>query len=118
MNTTLSTFLEHELRCAVVTERAGDLPTAWRHLERAHILSQAFAWPHTRVHMRMLAFGWRRRDLREVLGQIARIIGGGPASLLGRAPRGNTGGARVGIMTPMAIPDDLAAMLDTANHPR
>lgn len=119
MNTTLSTFLEHELRSAVITERAGSLATAWRHLERAHILSQAFAWPHTRVHLRMLSFGWRRRDLREVVGQIARTIGGGPASLLGRAPRGNTGGARVGIFAPMPIPDDLAALLDaSANQSR
>ena len=114
MHATLSTFVDDELRSAALTERAGDLPTAWRHLERAHIVSQAFAWPHTRVHLRMLGFGWRRRDLREVLGQIARTIGGGPASLLGRAPRGNTGGASVGIFTPMPIPDDLAAVLDAA----
>ncbi|HVH17070.1 MAG TPA: DUF3703 domain-containing protein [Myxococcota bacterium] len=29
----------------------------------------------------------------------------------GRAPRGNTGGADVGIFAPMEIPDDLASLL-------
>jgi len=114
MNKTLSTFVDDELRAAAATERAGALPTAWRHLERAHIISQAYAWPHTRVHLHMLAFGWRRRDVREVLGQITRTLGGGIASLLGRAPLGNTGGARVGVFTPMPIPDDLAAVLEQA----
>jgi len=35
-----------------------------------------------------------------------------PGSWLGRAPLGNTGGANVGIFTPMAIPEDLQRMLD------
>jgi len=59
----------------------------------------------------MLAFGWRRRDRREVLGQLSRIIVAAPGSWLGRAPLGNTGGANVGILTPMSIPDDLQAIL-------
>jgi len=33
-------------------------------------------------------------------------------SWTGRAPRGNTGGADVGIFTPMEIPPDLRALLD------
>lgn len=67
---------------------------------------------HVRVHLRMLAFGLRRRDPVEVFGQLLRVLVAGPGSLLGRAPLGNTGGARVGILTPMPIPEDLRAMLD------
>jgi len=44
-----SAFLE-ELAVARRTEQANDLARAWRHLERAHVLSQAHAWPHVRVH--------------------------------------------------------------------
>jgi hypothetical protein len=108
----LKEALQDELRAAEVSERARELARAWRHLERAHVLSQAFAWPHVRVHIAMLTFAWRRRDRRELLGQVARIVVAAPGSLLGRAPRGNTGGSNVGILTPMAIPDDLRALLE------
>ena len=108
----LRTALEAELAAARATEARGELASAWQHLERAHILSQAFAAPHVRVHVRMLGFGLRRRDLREIAGQLVRILVAAPGSWLGRAPLGNTGGANVGILTPMAIPDDLRALLD------
>ncbi|PTL84910.1 hypothetical protein DAT35_07610 [Vitiosangium sp. GDMCC 1.1324] len=112
MKPKLRAAFEAELRQATDAEQGGELPRAWRHLERAHILSQAYAGPHVRVHGLMFAFGWRRGDVREVLGQLARILVAGPGSWLGRAPLGNTGGANVGILTPMPIPEDLAALLE------
>ncbi|WNG18691.1 DUF3703 domain-containing protein [Cystobacter fuscus] len=117
MESTLRAAFEVELRQAAEAEREGGLPRAWRHLERAHILSQAYAGPHVRVHCRMFAFGWRRGDVRELLGQLARLLVAGPGSWLGRAPLGNTGGANVGIFTPMPIPEDLRVLLDTARSP-
>lgn len=101
-----------ELAVALADESDGDFARAWDHLERAHVLSQAHAWPHLRVHGRMLGFAWRRRDLREFVGQLPRLLLAAPGSWTGRAPRGNTGGARVGIFTPMTIAGDLAAFLD------
>jgi hypothetical protein len=112
MKPKLRAAFEAELREALQSEARQDSPSAWSHLERAHVLSQAYAGPHVRVHCRMFAFGWRRRDLRELAGQFARILVAGPGSWLGRAPLGNTGGANVGILTPMPIPDDLRALLD------
>ena len=112
MNAALRVAFERELQIAREQERAGALKPAWRHLERAHVLSQAHAGPHVRVHGRMLGYGLRRLDLREVLGQVARVLVAAPGSWLGRAPLGNTGGADVGILTPMPIPDDLQALLD------
>lgn len=112
MKPRLRAAFEAELREATRTEAEGALTQAWHHLERAHILSQAYAGPHVRVHGRMLAFGWRRRDTRELVGQLARILVAAPGSWLGRAPLGNTGGANVGILTPMPIPEDLRALLD------
>jgi len=107
----LRSAFHQELAVARRAEHEGDLRRAWRHLERAHVLSQAHAGPHVRVHGRMFAFAWRRRDLRELLGQLPRLLLAAPGSWTGRAPRGNTGGADVGIFTPMAIPPDLAALL-------
>jgi len=100
-----------ELAGARAAESEHDFARAWSHLERAHVLSQAHAWPHLRVHGRMLACAWHRRDLREAAGQLPRLLLAAPGSWTGRAPRGNTGGADVGIFTPMAIPADLEALL-------
>lgn len=111
MKPKLRGYFETELREASEAERNGDLPRAWRHLERSHVLSQAHAGPHVRVHVRMFAFGWRRRNGREVLGQLARILVAAPGSWLGRAPLGNTGGADVGILVSMPIPEALQALL-------
>jgi hypothetical protein len=102
---------ELELASARSAEAERRFEVAWHHLERAHVLSQPFAGPHVQVHVRMFGFAWRRRDSRELLGQIPRILFAAPGSWTGRAPRGNTGGADVGIFTPMEIPDDLASLL-------
>lgn len=111
MNTKLRAHFSRELVEATQAEGEGDRESAWRHLERAHVLSQAHALPHVGVHLRMLTFAWRRGNVREVLGQLPRLLLAGPGSLLGRAPRGNTGGANVGIFAPMSIPDDLQELL-------
>src|SRR5262245_16414993 len=98
-----------EMTQARASAARGDRTSAWRALERAHILSQPFAWPHVRVHAAMLGFAFRHRDWREIAGQLPRLVLAAPASLLGRAPRGNTGGANVGILTPLPMPPDIEA---------
>jgi hypothetical protein len=67
-----------------------------------------------RTHGVMLASALRRRDRREVLGQLVRLAVAGPGSWTGRYPVGNTGGANVSALQPMPIPDDLRAILDAA----
>ena len=70
------------LRAAYLAEHAAadtarsfaDHDRAFAHLERAHVLSQRFAFAHTYTHLRMLANGWRRRDMREVVGQVFRSV--------------------------------------------
>jgi len=112
MESTLRGPFLDELASARRAEDTLDLARAWRHLERAHVLSQGHAGPHVRVHGRMLGFAVRRGDLREALLQLPRLILAAPGSILGRAPSGNTGGGNVGMFTPMAIPPDLQAILD------
>ena len=86
----------------------------WRHLERAHIMSQPHAWLHTANHIAMFVLAIRQRDRREALGQVVRIIVAAPGSLTGRFPEGNTGRVAAGLMTPMPLPVDLAAALGRA----
>lgn len=93
---------------------AADPDTRWRHLERAHVLSQPWPWPHTRNHLAMFALALAQSDRREACGQVIRIIAAAPASALGRYPEGNTGRARVGIRQPMPVPPDLSAVLQSA----
>jgi len=103
-----------EREAAAAARQKGDPAGEWHHLERAHILSQPMAGPHVRTHLAMLGAGLRRRDRREVLGQLLRLVVAGPGSLTGRYPVGNTGGADVSALQPMDIPDDLQAILDGA----
>jgi hypothetical protein len=100
-----------ELTTAINQYKACNFQLAFCHLERAHILGQAFPIAHARAHWWMLKVGWQWRDGVEILGQIPRIVG---ALLFSRVwvPRGNTGGARVSPFKSMPIPEDLQSLLD------
>ncbi|MEV6432367.1 DUF3703 domain-containing protein [Nocardia sp. NPDC051463] len=89
-----------------------DLDEMWHALERAHILSQRWAWPHTRAHWHMLRLALRCHDRGEAFGQLVRLSVAGLGSSVGRVPIGNTGRAAVGISTPMPVPAELARILD------
>jgi hypothetical protein len=91
-----------------------DAAARWRHLERAHIISQPWPWPHTANHIAMFALALAQRDRREAFGQIIRIIVAAPGSALGRYPEGNTGRVRVSLTQPMPLPADLAQLLQSA----
>ncbi len=93
---------------------AGDHGEAWRLLERIHILSQPWPWPHLRSHLDMLRLAGRDRDRYEIAGQIVRLVVAGPGSATGRYPLGNTGRADVPATQPMPIPEDLAELLATS----
>lgn len=109
--TTLRAAWQGERDAAGKARTTGDRAEEWRRLERAHILSQPLAGPHLRTHALMLAAAARRRDGREMLGQLLRIALALPGSLSGRYPVGNTGGADVSAFTPMAVPEDLRPFL-------
>lgn len=99
-------------RRAARQARADRDPSRERHhLERAHILSQPFALEHVRTHLAMLGYGVRTRDVREIIGQLVRLVVAGPGSAMRRYPLGNTGGANLSAFEPMDIPDDLRAIL-------
>jgi hypothetical protein len=106
----------NERDAARAARDAGDSASEWRHLERAHILSQPAALLHLRTHAAMLGAGIRRHDRREVVGQLVRLVVAGPGSLTGRYPVGNTGGADVSALSPMPIPDDLVPFLSSTDH--
>lgn len=111
MNDALRAAFETELTAAGAAEARGDTEAAFRHLERAHILSQRYTLRHVYAHWRMLRLAARIGDRREMLGQVTRIVA---AALFSRiwVPAGNTGRATVSALRPMPIPDDLRAVLE------
>lgn len=88
-----------------------DYAATWRHLERAHILSQSSAWRHLCIHFVMFIYAIMRREIREALGQVPRMILAVPSSLLGLAPLGNTGRSSVGLFATASLPKDLETLV-------
>lgn len=114
----IRSYVDAELSAARAAEEAGDALTAFHRLERAHVLGQRSTVQHVRVHLQMLSWGIRNHNGREVLGQFTRVLGAATKTWVGLVPQGNTGGADVSPFMPMAIPDDLAEIIDVARSPR
>ena len=104
-----------ELAAAVAARRAGRIADAWAALETAHVVSQPYAGMHTRSHWAMLTLAVRAGDVREGLGQVARLALAAPGSASGRYPLGNTGRARVSMFAPMPVPDELTELVPKAS---
>lgn len=100
-----------ELAAAQTAQLDGDPAAGFRHLERSHILGQSSTVQHVRVHVRMLIWGARQRDFREVVGQLLRVVGAAAGTWLGLVPSGNTGGANVNGFQSMEIPADLTKQI-------
>lgn len=83
------------------------LNEAWRHLEKAHVIGQAYPFEHSLIHWKMLVFGCKIKNLREIIGQIPRLLVGGVKSFVGTIPVGNTGGANVPPMRSMPIDQEI-----------
>lgn len=96
-----------EMRLARAAEAANDLGSAFAHLERAHVLGQRWFWRHLRTHWSMLMIAWRRNDAKEISGQIKRLIAVPLGWISGWVPKGNTGGASVGALQSMPLPEDM-----------
>lgn len=118
MPATLRPYYEQELLAYDLLLKQGQVLAAWHHLERAHILGQPYPWEHTRAHGKMLAFGLKTKNAREVLGQLPRLLAGGIKSWAGTIPVGNTGGAKVSPFEPMPLPADLLQLLQTHDKSR
>ena len=110
----IATYVLQEIMLAKTAQGVGEWSQAFTHLERAHVLGQASTKWHVYVHSLMLIWSLRRRDWRELLGQIFRIIGAALTTAIGLIPSGNTGGANVSPFQSMPIANDLAILIEGA----
>lgn len=92
----------------------GHLSLSWRHLERAHVIGQAYPFEHTYAHWKMLKFGFKIKSTTEIIGQIPRLLVGGVKSFVGKIPVGNTGGANIPPLRVLPIEKDILLMFKKA----
>jgi hypothetical protein len=110
MPVSLQPFFKEALDLYAKAMLQKDLVEAWHQLERAHVIGQAYPYQHSLVHSKMLIFGCRIKSVKEILGQIPRLLVGGVKSFVGTIPVGNTGGANVPPMRAMPIHDEIKAI--------
>jgi hypothetical protein len=108
----LKPFFLKEIEIAGRYLLMNDFRSCWHHLERAHILGQPYPYHHTLVHWKMLLFGIKLKDKREIVGQIPRLLVGGVKSFVGEIPVGNTGGANVSPLKSMEICAELNKIIE------
>lgn len=108
--------VDAELDAARRAEALGDAETAFRHLERAHVLGQSSTRLHTRVHWLMLRWAIRHRGGKEVVGQVFRIAAAAMKTAFGWLPQGNTGGTSVNAFRPMPVEPELQRLIDAARR--
>ena len=95
--------VEAELAIARIANKNGDSVLAFKHLENAHVLGQESTYFHVKVHLLMLCWALKEHDLRELLGQVFRVVGAATKTAFGFIPSGNTGGSNVSPFKVMPI---------------
>jgi Protein of unknown function (DUF3703) len=98
------------------SKRAANARTEFAHLERAHVLGQASTALHVAAHLRMAAWSLRERDLKELRGQLLRVVGAATKTAIGWVPSGNTGGVNVSPFKSLPTAPDLAAEIESARN--
>jgi hypothetical protein len=112
MNSVQSVAFDNEIALAKELIAKGELEASFAHLERAHVIGQAFVVPHATSHWLMLSVEFRRRRTMAALGQVARIVLGMLGSAVGAVPVGNTGGTDVSMFKRMAVAPELQKFVD------
>lgn len=108
----LKPFFKKEMDLYQMEYETKNYESAWHHLERAHIIGQKYPYVHSLVHWKMLQFGIRTKNSKEIIGQIPRLIFGGVKSFVGTIPIGNPGGANVRPLKPFPIALDVKEIFE------
>ena len=79
----------------------------WRRLERMHIIGQSYLKLHFYTHICMLRLAIKEIKIKEILGQLIRLLLLIPGHITGRLPEGNVGTTRVNAFITMHLPEEL-----------
>ena len=114
MPSQLEPYFEKELKAYFACMQNSNYQSAWRHLEKAHVIGQAYPLKHTYVHWKMLQFGIQIKSMKEVIGQVPRLLIGGVKSFVGKIPVGNTGGANIPPLKTLPIEQEILEIFEKA----
>lgn len=117
MNPVQRAAFDNEMTLAEELIARGELEAGFAHLERAHVIGQAFVVPHARSHWLMLKVELRRRRAVAAFGQAVRIVLGMLGSAVGIVPVGNTGGSDISMFKRMPIEPALQKIIDAGAPP-
>ncbi|MEQ8364335.1 MAG: DUF3703 domain-containing protein [Cyclobacteriaceae bacterium] len=107
---TLTPFYEKELQLYHQTLHQKNYVLAWHHLERAHVIGQSYPFAHTYVHWKMLLFGVKIKSIKEIMGQLPRLLLGGIKSFVGKIPVGNTGGSNIPPLQSLPLSEEIKSI--------
>lgn len=102
----LKVHCKSEMANASMTIQTQDYADCLYHLERAHKLEQLNPMEHTAVHWSMMCLGFRTKNMREIIGQLPRLLFSSVTSFVGKIPSGNTGEAHVNVLKPIPISEE------------
>lgn len=103
----LKPYYTRELSSYRQSLKDNDLKSAWKHLERAHIIGQRYPFQHSETHWKMFLLGCQMLDLKEIFGQLVRLLFGAPLSFINKIPLGNVGSTRTSMIKPQPLPVDI-----------
>jgi hypothetical protein len=106
-----SAAFENEIRRAKELISKREFEKGFAHLERAHVIGQAFVVSHARSHGLMLLFEIRRGRPVAALGQVVRLVLGILGSAVGKVPVGNTGGSDISMFKELPIDPELSELM-------
>ncbi len=112
MNTIQKSAFEAEIAQAKRLLVQGLVEAGFKHLERAHVIGQAYVIPHVVSHWLMFKVEVRRRQPVAAFGQAVRIVLGALGSAVGVIPTGNTGGSDISMFNRMPIEPELKSVME------
>ncbi len=108
----LNQLMKFEISKFKSAQAIGDHQASFHHLGRAHVLSQSSPSNHLFIHWLMFRYAIGRKDYKEILGQVLRLLVTIPGHLLGRVPVGNIGWSTVGLIEHLPLPEDLKEVIN------
>jgi hypothetical protein len=111
MNAMQKAAYESEIAQAKALMTRNEHASSFAHLERAHVIGQAYVLPHVKSHWLMLRVELQRHRPAAVIGQVIRIVLGALGSAVGVVPTGNTGGTDISMFKRLPIPPDMCDII-------
>ncbi len=112
-----SQFVKSLVIEAKAASACGDLTKAWALLAKAHVISQPRAWPHTKVHWQMFSLAVQTHDVKEITGQLFRLLIAAPGSMLKKYPKGNPGTSDVSAFQAVPVSTEIQGIIDQIELP-